>query len=531
MKMKNFKKALLLLLALCLMLSGCGEKKEEANAGSTDIDLSSYPIETDVTLTYFRAMPSNAATLVDNYGETNYAKEFEKRTGVKIEYMHPGAGAIKEALNLMVASDELPDIVEYAWISDYVGGPSKAINDEVIVSLNDYKEYAPAFFFRLAENKEYDKAAKTDNGDYYGFPMIQESLKLAVTNGPVVRGDWLEELGLDAPKTLEDWEEMLTAFKEKKNAKAPFSFNYGVPNAFFALLNCSRDAYIKDGKVVYGAVQEEFKEALALARKWFEKGLLDNNIASVDSKLVGSQLLSGVTGATFLSGGSGIGPYLQSGQAENPKFDLLAVPFPSAKDGEVNTWMPASSPISGAATAAITTKCKYPQLAAKVLDYVFTEEGYILSNFGIEGKTFTMVDGVPTYTELITNNPDGLTFSQALGMNVKAGASSSGVVSENYINQYYALPQQRAALDVWPVGAEKAIAKKLPGVTPKDEELTEYAGIMNEVQKYRDQMVIKFITGIEPLSKFDEYVERMNGYGLPRAMEIQTAALKRYNAR
>ena len=116
-------------------------------------------------------------------------------------------------------------------------------------------------------------------------------------------------------------------------------------------------------------------------------------------------------------------------------------------------------------------------------------------------------------------------------MNVKAGASSSGVVSENYITQYYALPQQRAALDVWPVGAEKAIEKKLPSITPKDEELTEYAGIMNEVQKYRDQMVIKFITGIEPLSKFDEYVERMNGYGLPRAMEIQTAALKRYNAR
>jgi len=44
-------------------------------------------------------------------------------------------------------------------------------------------------------------------------------------------------------------------------------------------------------------------------------------------------------------------------------------------------------------------------------------------------------------------------------------------------------------------------------------------------------MVIKFITGIEPLDKFDEYVERMNGYGLQRAMEIQTEALKRYNAR
>jgi len=54
---------------------------------------------------------------------------------------------------------------------------------------------------------------------------------------------------------------------------------------------------------------------------------------------------------------------------------------------------------------------------------------------------------------------------------------------------------------------------------------------MNEVEKYRDQMIIKFITGIEPLDKFDEYVETMNKYGLERAMEIQTTALKRYEER
>lgn len=524
------KRVCLLLLSFIVLLGGCSSTGKKAG-GNSDIDLSSYPIKTDVVLSYFRAMPSNVSTLVDNYGETNYAKEFEKRVGVKIDYIHPGANAIVEALNLMIASDEIPDIVEYAWTVDYVGGPSKAIYDDVIVSLNDYKEYAPALFKRLSENGEYDKASKTDTGDYYGFPMIQEGSKLSITNGPVVRGDWLKDLGLPEPETLDDWETMLTAFKEKKGAKAPFSFNYAVPGGFFGLLNASKDAYVKDETVVYGATQPEFKEALTIANRWFTKGLLDNNIASVDGKMAGSQLLSGATGATFLSGGSGIGPYMTSGREQDSNFDLTAVTFPTKNKGEVNSWAPAARPVTGAGTAAITTKCKNPELAAKVLDYVFTDEGYLLSNFGVEGVTYTMENGLPTYTDLITNNPDGLTFAQALGMNVKSGASSSGVVSEAYITQYYTLPQQKKALEAWSASSEASIAKGLPNVTPKTEELSEYASIMNEVQKYRDQMIIKFITGIEPLEKFDEYVETMNQYGLERAMEIQTEAYKRYNER
>ena len=135
--MKTMRKALLLLLAVVMVLTAC--QKEEKTAIDDSIDLSSYPIKTDVTLTYFRGLPTNISTLVDNYGETELAKEFEKRTGVKIEYMHPGAGAMREAMNLLVASDELPDIMEGAWIADYAGGPVKAIRDGVLIDIGNYK--------------------------------------------------------------------------------------------------------------------------------------------------------------------------------------------------------------------------------------------------------------------------------------------------------------------------------------------------------------------------------------------------------
>jgi len=527
--MKKLRKGLLLLMAFVLILSGC--QKDESAVNNDEIDLSTYPIETDVTLTYFRGLPGNISTLVDNYGETYVAKEYEKRTGVKIEYMHPGAGAMREAMNLLVASDELPDIMEGAWIADYAGGPVKAIQDGVLIDIGNYKEYAPALFDWLGSDPDYDKSAKTDDGQYYGFPSIQTSDRLRITAGPTLRADWLKELGLSEPETIEEWETVLTAFKEKKGAKAPLSFNYALSEYFFNMLGSTKDSYRNGDEVLYGAIQPEFLNALTIANDWFKKGLLDKNIVSVDAKISGSQLLSGATGATFLSGGSGIGPYVISGKEQNANFDLAGVKWPSFNKGENSAWAPVSMPISGAGVASVTTKCKYPALAVKVLDYFYTEEGALLANFGTEGTSYNMVDGKPTYSDLIMKNPDGWSVAQALGMYTKAGSTTSAPVDEGYINQYYALPQQQKALDAWMQCIKTAEPHKLPTITPTSDESSEYASIMNEVQKYRDQMIIKFITGIEPLDKFDEYVETMNKYGLERAMEIQSAALARYSDR
>ena len=68
-------------------------------------------------------------------------------------------------------------------------------------------------------------------------------------------------------------------------------------------------------------------------------------------------------------------------------------------------------------------------------------------------------------------------------------------------------------------------------VTPTAEESEEYSTIMNEVETYRDEMTNKFILGTESLDNFDQYVETLNSLGLQRAIEIEDAALERYNER
>lgn len=522
--MKKPIKALAIMLSITALLTACGGS-ENATVSDKDIDLSSYPVQTDETLTYWRSLPINISTSVDNFGATEIAQEFERRTGIKIKYQHPAAGQETEALNLMISSNELPDIINTHW-GQYPGGPTRAIDEEVIVPLDEYKEYAPGFFGFLEAHPEYDKAAKTDAGDHYAFVSIQDGNDLLVVSGPAVRKDWLDELGIEEPKSVDDWTNMLTAFKEKKGAEAPMSFNYGNICYFFNMFEARFDPYVDGDKVVYAAIQPEFKNALTVIRDWFEKGLLDKNIVSVDSKLIDNQILNDKTGATITSGGGGIGQYMKMGVQKNPNFNLSAVPFPSFS-GEPTGSVPIAKNITGVG-AAITTQAKNPALAAKALDYFYTEEGDILANFGVEGVGHTIVDGEPVYTDLIMNNPDGLTISQALGLNMLAGNGGAFVLDSRYIQQYYSLPQQKAALKNWTVGFEKSEPERVPMLTFTTEENSEYAQIMTEVDKYRDQMIVKFINGIEPIENFDKYVDTMKQLGVDRAMEIQTAALARY---
>lgn len=524
--MKKSKKVLLFALSAAMLLSACGPDNNEVSTSETD--LSSYPVQTEETLTYWRSLPVNISTSVDNFGATEFAQELEKRTGITIKYLHPAAGMETEALNLMISSNDLPDIIETHW-GQYPGGPNKALDEEVIISLDEYKEYAPAFFEFLKKHPEYDRPAKTDSGDHYAFVSILDGNDQLMTSGPAVRMDWLRDLGLETPKSIDDWTNMLTAFKEKKGAEAPMSFNYGNICYFFNMFEASFDPYV-DGKVVkYGAIQPEFKEALLIIRDWFEKGLLDKNLVSVDSKLIDNQVLNDKTGALITSGGGGIGQYMKIGVQNNPDFDISGVPYPT-KSGEPTSWVPLGNNVNGTG-AAITTQAKNPALAAKALDYVYTDEGYMLANFGIEGVSYEMVDGSPKYTDLIMNNPDGLTISQALGLYMKAGNGSAFVCDSRYIQQYYGLPQQKAALSAWTTGVEESISKRVPNLTTTTEENAEYARIMNEVDKYRGQMIVKFITGIEPIENFDKYVDTMKQLGVERAMEIETQALKRFNNR
>ena len=126
--------------------------------------------------------------------------------------------------------------------------------------------------------------------------------------------------------------------------------------------------------------------------------------------------------------------------------------------------------------AIITTQAKDPVAAVKWLDYAYGPEGHMLSNFGIQGVSYTMVEDYPgsegemfpKYTDLITNNPDGLGINQALKIWMRAGYHGAFVQDRRYIVQYYRLPEQLTAWERW--ADSNAAAHKLPSVSLTAEE-------------------------------------------------------------
>ena len=91
------------------------------------------------------------------------------------------------------------------------------------------------------------------------------------------------------------------------------------------------------------------------------------------------------------------------------------------------------------------------------------------------------------------------------------------------------MDEQKETPVVW--GDSNGKAHLLPPITPTSEESKEFSTIMNEINTYRDEMTLKFMFGTESLDNFDTYVKNIENMGLARALEIQNAALDRYNSR
>ena len=182
----KIRRTIALIGALCLALSGCqGSNSGNKTYGSSD----HYPIETDVELTYWLGLNTNVSSTASNLGDTVYAQKMQEKTGVKVKYIHPALGQESESFSLMVASNELADIVEHAWFNA-LGGASNSIADKIIYDLTPMMEqYAPNLSKYLKENPEIDKMVKTDAGEYYAFPNLRSGDKLTLTSGPILRKD------------------------------------------------------------------------------------------------------------------------------------------------------------------------------------------------------------------------------------------------------------------------------------------------------------------------------------------------------
>ena len=488
-----------------------------------------YPLKTNVTLKYWMPLHNNVSSVCKNFGELPFAKELHRKTGVKIEYIHPPKGLESEAFSLLLTSGALPDLFEYTWVT-YPGGPEAAISNKYILKLNKYiKRYAVNFDKFLKTHPDIAKRVRTDAGSYYAFPFIRLG-NTRITSGPIIRRDWLNELHLPIPTTADEWYTVLKAFKEKKGADAPFTTQLlNLRTTFGGAFNTYQlGFYVDQGKVKYGLIEPGTKQFLATMHKWYVEGLIDKNFSLNDTKAMDANILSGEAGAFFGSGGSGIGKLTADAKAQNPRtrIELIGIPWPSTqkggipKFGNISEFYPGNS-------CAISTKCKDIEAAVRFLDYSYSPEGHLLYNFGIAGTSYRMVNGYPRYTELITRNTKPMT--QIMSMYMRSSTNGPFVQDQRYLEQYYSLPQQRNAVKQWALTRQANY--NMPPITPAKRESEEWGKIMQNVTTYADDMTNRFIMGIEPIDHFDQFVAQIKRLNIARATAIQQAAYNRFQKR
>lgn len=504
-----------------------------------------YPAEAgDITLEYWATLHSNISNnpSTPTANETAWAQYWQENTGIQVHFTHPTQGSETAEFGVMVVSGTLPDIIEWSWTS-YTGGVVAAEQEGVVTYLNDFvtSNGAAADLWQfLQDNPSIDRQIKTDEGNYYCFPFIRGDELLQTTNGLFLRSDMLTTAGLKVPETIEEWKAVLASFKEQ-GATKPFVVNSiaALKGAFLGAYNVRNNMYIPQGgsDIAFGAQQDGYKQWLQEMNQWYEEGLLDQDIQTADGTVQKNAMLMGEAGATYGSGGGNFGTWWAAAEKEpatyGENFGFVGAKYPVLKAGDTNYYSGGQYEYATGSkgSAAISMDCKNPEIAVKFLNYLYTEQGHLMINFGKEGESYTMNGGEPTYTDLVMKNPEGLSVSVMMSYYGRGNANGPFVQDPGYILQYYSRQEQKDALSLWSEG-DNPRQTLVPPVSLTVEESAEYASLSTQVNTLVDEMTIKFLTGEADLDQdWETFQSQLEQTGVNRMVEIYQASLARYYAR
>lgn len=574
---KNRYFALLLALCLCLgLLAGCGgetasvattESKEEtvestvSAAPETNQDEApetetsvveepgsalesgepeweytpiSYPLtEQETSLDYWIIWELSPDTIYSDINEHVVIQELAEATGVRLNILAQSQTAGQTNTDLMIASGDYPDLI---GMFSYSTGMDAAIEDEVVVDIKeDISTMAPDYYKYLIENdNELWRAVQTDEGHIGAFVVV--GTEPEVTDGMMTFQFMLDELGysVDTLKTIDDYEQYLTAAKEKYGMASPLYLpgdfmldGDAICNAFGVSLKI--DAItgdlpwtVEDGEVKFGYLEEGFTDYITLMNSWYEKGLIDSDTASHPTDYKNDDMINLIANKQIavFNRGSGLVDLLSniSGEQVAPTY------APVVNDGDqLHIGGPAST-VSGESGLVITTGCEDYELAMNFCNYLYTDEFYIPSNYGVEGETYTIDEnGEPQFEEWTYTTP-GRTFSSVLMDYTLLTQVDANVITPG---------MSEAALScdpVWGSNLDSEYDYPMAAAMTMDES-DSYNQRVGDIVTLCQQYTAKFITGELPLSDIPSFQEQIRSTGIDQCIEAKQSAYDRYMSR
>lgn len=504
----------------------------------------SFPLDETETLTYWHDVDSRILTYIPT-GVIDDAPAFvaaEEATNVHIKHIGVGMDAESDQFNLMVASGDYTDLIKKAT-DLYSKGSIAAMDDEVIIDLAPYlEEYAPDFLRALDLVDGYVNEVTTDDGRVPTFVTVYAA-GMDPSQALWIRKDLLDGIGMGIPQTYDEFTAVLTAFKDSgvkeplylnptgvlpKNVLAA-GYNVAVDMNFGAGAAATEPFYQVDGTVKFGALEDGWLSYIEMVRSWYADGLISSDFVSNTGNAMDAGFMSTVTTgqtAVFCAPTMLIEYLVATGKDYDPNFEVVAIADMVQNVGDM-THFGLANATAKTEGLSISTTCENPELAAAWCNYWYTETGRMLATWGQEGVTYEYnANGDPQWTELITNNPDGMSKMDASSLYTMSVGSINFMPTDTTGMAQYAID----ALTTWMEHNDGAYDIPVTA-TFTSEESESYNDYMGEISTHYNETVLRFITGDKELSEYNTFVEELHNMGIDECIALKQSMLDRYNNR
>ncbi|MFK7692200.1 extracellular solute-binding protein [Paenibacillus sp. HJGM_3] len=390
--MKRLKLSTLGVLSALLVTAACSSETPKSGNPSASPASSSQPAESanpfgkynpPIDITTVRSVDPGVKFVGSDTIENNeWSRLYKDQLGINLKYkwIATSGDEMTQKMNVMIASDDLPDFLAVSSIQ-----LKQLIEAGMVQDLTSvYEKYAAPLTkkFMNEDGPEQLNSAKF-NGKLMAIPNTNSSMDGASILW--VRTDWLKKLNLPEPKTMDDVVKIAEAFAKQDpdgNGKADtfgLGLNKGIGGGgimglggFFNGFHAYQGSWVKDasGNIAYGSIQPEMKNALLKLQDMYKNGLLDKEFGVKDGNKAGEDLVAGKIGLAYGAMWLPINP-LQKGKDLNPAMEWKAFPIVSAD----------SQPAKPAVGLPVVTyyvaskKAKNPEALMKMVN-MFIEKGW-----------------------------------------------------------------------------------------------------------------------------------------------------------
>jgi putative aldouronate transport system substrate-binding protein len=517
------KSRFVLTMVVCMFLFAqvtlfAGGNKESAAAGD------SGPVELTLLTREFPDFPMKQDTPV--------IQEIERVLGIKlILETVPNQDYLDTKLPALMAVNEIPDIV---YIDSRIANKYGPMG--MLVPISDYSSQTPNFN-KIVNSRSEIKKVYTEGTLYY-FPQT-EYFRIGLASMPIIRTDLLDKYGLEVPGTFDELFDALMVMKKNDPSIVGVTGRIGIEYVLgqwsFAMGSGGFPAFTfqgmywepRENRWLYGPAQKNFKDLVAYFNKLYENGLLDPDIPTGDTQLFRQKMTTGKAVFTWDNSTKPEREYNPGLAKTDPNAKFEVIPPLQNNDGNTRAlgyfkdWLEAGY--------AISAKSPHVDAAIKLLDWMYSEEGTIATNWGIEGETYTMENGEPLLApELLgkyKNEPNGYnTMMSEIGGGLLAFTPS--VDERNLIPFQEELMSTANKINKWQSDGLIHSLQYNPPFTKKE---------ADELSKLRQQVdqtlfpseIWKFITGKRPISEYDAFAEELMKDGGKRMQEIFNEAQNR----